>query len=292
MLGIIYSFITAILRSFADVISKHSLDEEEIEVDSEVVSLFYRLTGVPVLFIGLLILGIPEVDFLFYKIIVITSLISVIATIAYVKALEISDISVVSPIKAFSPILVIVSGFILIGELPGVLGIIGIILIGIGSYIINLSGSDKNLLDPIKRTYKDRGVQLTILVILLYSISAPLDKIGVEATSPIFYSLALYSGSSIGLLIYNLYKKNLSQIRDVPIGKMSSIGIFNGGSSFFQMTAFSLTLVVYVVSIKRLSLLINTLYGVFFLNEGVPRYRLVGAFIMIIGSILISVSVI
>lgn len=81
----------------------------------------------------------------------------------------------------------------------------------------------------------------------------------------------------MGLVFYHWY--SLGKIRDKNhnLKKLSSIGFFNGLSSLTQMIAFSLTLVVYVVSIKRVASLLSAIYGATFLKrrmDNCKNYRI------------------
>lgn len=57
------------------------------------------------------------------------------------------------------------------------------------------------------------------------------------------------------------------------------------------MIALSLTLVVYVVSIKRVDSLLSAIYGAMFLKEGWTTARIADSIIIIIGSILIALDI-
>lgn len=68
------------------------------------------------------------------------------------------------------------------------------------------------------------------------------------------------------------------------------VGLFSALTLIFQMTAISLTLVAYVISIKRTSAVMSVLFGhLIFKEEGV-RERLAGAIIMVIGVLFIALS--
>jgi len=54
-----------------------------------------------------------------------------------------------------------------------------------------------------------------------------------------------------------------------------------------HMVAISLAKVAYVISIKRMSLIIGVLYGYLFFKEEKIRDRLFGAFLMFIGFVLV-----
>ena len=56
------------------------------------------------------------------------------------------------------------------------------------------------------------------------------------------------------------------------------------------MTAISLTLVTYVIAIKRTSVIMSVLWGAIIFKEKGIKERLVGAVIMVLGVVLIVLS--
>ena len=293
MIGLIAAILTAFFRFFADVLSKLNLERTgDEEIDPLTLSLFYRLTGIIPLFLAVLILGVPSnIDFELLLVLLFTGPALTVATILFLYALNYSDISLVTPIKTISPVLVVVTGFLILGEVPSFQGLAGVAMVFIGIYTLQVDKSDISYLEPLKKTVSDRGVQLVVIMMIIYGISAPLDKIGVEASSPAFYALCLYTFGSVGLLSYHFLTRGRGDITYENVKKIYGIGIFNGLSSFAQMTAFSLTLVVYVVSIKRLSTVMSSVYGAIFLEEGMRDARILGSILVTFGAIILGVEI-
>jgi len=73
---------------------------------------------------------------------------------------------------------------------------LGIILITFGTYILKIDGS-KNLFEPLRKLWNERGVQLILAVILIYSVTANIDKLGVKMSSAVMWPLAIYFLSSM-----------------------------------------------------------------------------------------------
>ena len=68
---------------------------------------------------------------------------------------------------------------------------------------------------------------------------------------------------------------------------MVIVGIFTAFGFFLQMTALSLTLVAYVIALKRMSGMITVIWGYYFFNERNIHEKLVGSVIMFVGVLLI-----
>ena len=66
------------------------------------------------------------------------------------------------------------------------------------------------------------------------------------------------------------------------------LGVVPAMTAVFQMTALTLTIVPYVISIKRTSSVFGTLYGFFLFGEREIKQRMAGVIIMIVGVLLIT----
>jgi len=146
-----------------------------------------------------------------------------------------------------------------------------------GSYILNISKINAGLLEPIKAIFKERGSVYILIVVLIWSITANLDKMGVSSSSPVFWSFSM----SVGLGVLGLLALKLRMSFNFPFLYLSLADTL---STLFQMIAISLIPVPYVISIKRLSVLFSSLWGIIFLGEGT---NLIGILFMILGGIII-----
>jgi len=94
---------------------------------------------------------------------------------------------------------------------------------------------------------------------------------------------------TVVLIPIMLYKspRALQQIPTV-FKEIVPIGFFCALTVIFQMLAVSLTLVAHVIAIKRTSTLLSVLWGFLIFKETGLKERLLGAGIMVVGVLLIS----
>lgn len=292
LVGFLLASTLPFVKSSTDILSKEGLDKD---IDPITVTLFYRLFGIPITIVGVLLFGgIPTLTNEFWYALSITVPISVIATFLYVKALEVSDVSLISPLSAISPAILLLTGFLILGEVPSIIGVLGILILLFGLYIMQISKQMEVWYQPIKNLLSDKGAQIVFLQIILYSISAPLDKVGVQASSPVFYTFSVYFGLCVLFLPIYLYYYTTEQTTTITksdLKMIAPIGFLNGVASLIQMTAISMILVVYVISLKRLGVLISTLYGVFVKDEGFGRTRIIGVIFVIFALLIISFDI-
>jgi glucose uptake protein GlcU len=75
--------------------------------------------------------------------------------------------------------------------------------------------------------------------------------------------------------------------RDKQFRKLVQPGIFFAVMAATHMLAMNLTKVAYMISVKRLSLIIGIMYGYFLFREENIKERLLGAVFMLIGFVLV-----
>lgn len=221
----------------------------------------------------------------------ISSFINTIAAVWYIKAISEGDISEVMPMMSFTPLILLITSPIIVGEFPPFLGFVGVLFIVIGSYLININFKKKEFLGPFKALIKNKGTRYMLIVATIWGVSANFDKIAItESSIPqhvIFMNLFIF----ISLTIYLLWKKRLRWMVIKPVKtNLIAISAFTCCAFIFHMTALSMTYIAYVVALKRMSGPIAVVLGHFFLNEPNIRARLIGSLVMVAGVALIILA--
>lgn len=220
-----------------------------------------------------------------------TGSINVIATILYMKALSHGDISQVMPMLSFTPLFLLVTSPIIVGEFPNLMGTIGVILVVAGSYLLNIKEKGKGLLYPFRSLLKNSGTRYMLMVAFLYSFSSNFDKVSIQNSSIIQHLIFINAFIFISLTIIVFFKKDV-KFPELNEGKNDLIlmSFFMTLMLTFHMLALSMTLVAYVISLKRLSGVISVLWGYIFLKEGDIASRLSGSAVMFAGVLFIVLS--
>lgn len=287
MLGFLLAFGTAISEALKDVTSKFNL--RHIDEYAGAFSLHFMQSLL--LFPYIVFTGIEEMSPRFLWALLASSVIQLIVILLYFKAIKRSEISVTVPLITLTPLFMLITSPIMVGEFPSTLGILGITLIVMGTYISNLSGT-KNFFGPFISLIKNQGSRYMLLVAFLWSITANIDKIGVEETSPIYWAFTKDFLILFYLIPILMSKstKPFSQIKKRWKG-LVAVGIFKTTSVVTQMIALQFILVAYVISIKRASAIFIILFAFFYLNEKKNfKNRLAGIFIIMAGLGIIAIS--
>lgn len=285
MLWFYLSLTTAVTLATIDALSKYALKDSGEEAVAWVSWGF----AVPFLLVMVPFIEIPPLDFTFWLSTIAALPLDVIAVLLYIKAIKVSPLSLTIPFLALTPIFLIATSFIMLGELPDPSGMAGIALITIGAYLLNINSLEKGILSPMKAIVKEKGSLLMIGVAFIYSITSNLGKIAVVHSSPLFFTVAYTTIFSIFFLPYVIFKeRKIVTVIKARIPLFLLIGFLFAIMSTVHFLAISLIEVSYMISVKRTSLIFSVLYGWLVFKEENIRERLLGSIVMVIGVILIT----
>lgn len=287
MIWLLFALFSALFDSLKDVSSKRSLKHVDEYAVSWAFRFFATLFILPVLFFA----GIPSIGSRFWEAMIIGGTLNIVTTVLYMKAYKHSDLSITSPITAFQPLFLLITAPVMLGEFPSTVGLMGVLLIVFGSYMLNIRQKQNGYLAPFRALFKEKGPRMMLAVAFIWSITSNFDKIGVQNSSPVFWTFAQSLFLAMGLLPLALYKSKQKFMQILPhFKKLAPIGLFSALTLVFQMTALGFALVAYVSSIKRTSSVISVIFGHFVFREKGVKERLAGAVIMVLGVLLIALS--
>ena len=236
-----------------------------------------------------------------------------VAVWSYALAHRKGDMSLISPLLAITPAIIIIIAPITIGQTASWIGVVGIMLIVVGAYLLNLFKIKDGLTAPIKELWKDHGARFMILTATLYAFTSIIDSIGVDAAkasgnnfffAAILWTIFINLASVLVLSPFALYfvvkLRNNRNYKDLPavlefIGKksakkMSLLGFFNGAGEVFQMIAMSFMPVAYINAIKRFSMVLGVLVGGKLFKEERWKERLLGSVVMMVGVVAVVID--
>ena len=285
MTWLILGIFTAFFEALKDVFGKQNLKKSDEYVVAWSLSFFSVIFLIP----WVIHTGIPALNSQFWVALLIGGSINAVTALLYIKAIKVSDLSLTVPLVALTPLFMLLTSPLIVGEYPKFFDYIGILLIVIGSYLLNIKEKSQGYLAPFKALLNEPGPKLMLIVAFLWSITSNFDKIGVQNSSPIFWLFSIFGTISILLLpvlLYNTPNPSRKILKQLPM--LAAMGFFNAIGVLCQMQALTLTLVVQVIAIKRTSVLMGVLFGHFIFKEKDIQQRLLGAGIMILGVLFIS----
>jgi uncharacterized membrane protein len=287
MIYLIFAFLTAFFQSMKDLFSKLGLGY----LNEYLVAWAVMAFALPFLLPLLFFIEIPELTGMFYIALLTGGVLNSISIWLYMRAIKLSDLSITIPMLTFTPVFLLATSPIILGEFPTPLGVAGVLLVVAGSYILNISKLREGFWAPIKALADQPGPRLMFLVSFIWSITSAIDKVGVQNSSPVFWSISIIGFIAVALLPFMMWKtdQTFSRIK-TQYKPLVLIGLFNALVHLTQMIAISVVLVAYVISIKRFSAVLSVIWGYLFLGEKGIRERLAGVIIMVAGVIIITLS--
>jgi drug/metabolite transporter (DMT)-like permease len=243
----------------------------------------------PYFVLGCFLVETPPLDQTFWWTFMLSIPINILAYVLYLYAIKLSPISLTVPFLAFTPAFMILTGFFILAETINIWGGLGIGLIVLGGYILHFKKKQANFFAPFAAFLHEKGSWYMFIVAILFSFAAVIGKQAILHSSPLFFSYSFFLVFNItvlsGLLLVrkNDWRKILHNTpRGMWLGSLLMIHIS------FHGLAIAISTAVYMVAVKRSSILFSVLLSWLILKEADIRYRWVGTLLMFTGMLLIT----
>jgi len=203
------------------------------------------------------------------------------------RSLREGELSEVTPVSALLPVFNIGSSFFIIHELPTMIGGIGILATVIGTYLLLTDLPKKE-----KRVGYNRPVLFMVITILCMAIGSTLDKVAIEASTPVFYSFVNIAGGAVVYLVMAFLcgeQKELLRIKEV-FWTLCALGIVLALAFVAFTSAFVLGPTSYTLAIRSGGFLVAALWGVVFLRESLSKRKIAAFALFILGTFALSVG--
>jgi uncharacterized membrane protein len=215
-----------------------------------------------------------------------------VATYLNLEALKLEELSYIAPLNAFVPVFTLLIAFIFLGEDPPKFGIIGILLIFAGAYIVNIRTAKMKWYEPLKHLITNSGARLSVGVAFGYAVNTVLLK---QISNQGYDSISImYATTLLGLalLMYKPFKERSELGHLFKSNKFIIFGaaISSFAGSFFHILAIAGTFASYAVGVRRFEVLFSVILGWKYLKESNIRNKLIGSGFMIAGTIAMLIS--
>ena len=283
------SIAAAVIFGISNIINKEVLEKEH---SLEFLSVYYLFN----LFIVLpFIKNINTIDYRILFAIILRSIFMVMYMTFYTKALKHMQISVVGPLTNLNPLFVLGAGFLILGELITSLQILGIVVLLIGSYVLNSDGHFKNWGAPFKKLFKSKYMSYMIYSGICYvgvSLLAKYILRDTESFTLLFYHYIFTTLIYLGITFF-IYKG----IDDIIEGiKLDGFWIFVSAAigtlgTYLIYLAFSNpnSSVGIITAISRIQVLVGVVFGGRLFHETNIFLKSIASILMLIGIYLIVI---
>jgi drug/metabolite transporter (DMT)-like permease len=275
-LWILFAVISGVFVSLRELYIKRYIKQSP-----EIISFTTRFYGSIVFIIiafrgNIIITDIP----VFMGITLLTVIITAIATLIRLKLIKTEDLSLTTPWLGCVPIFVVAWSMLIYRELPDTLALIGILLVCIGAFTINLQGG---------RIRINKASLWMLLITVLLGFTTSVDKIAIGASSAITYSLIWTISSAI--LMYGVAKTKTKKV--ILVDKHLMIQAVLWVVEFlFQMLAVQNMKQIssgqtYVKTLTMLNIVITTVISSILFKEKDRRKRILSAVLIFIGAVIV-----
>ncbi len=284
MLWFILAIATALCVATGDALTKKFFGRFS-PYDMAIAASIYSL---PFLIVYIFFIPIPPLDTVFWWIACILIPLDTFAFYLYMKAIKLSPLSLSIPFLSFTPVFMIFTGFIVLGEVPNSWGIIGIGFIVAGSYLLNVTQVKYGYFAPFRAILREPGSILMLVVAFIYSFLAVLWKKAIQHSSPLFFGFFYLVALDITILIFFPFLEKIKWrgILKVP-AKGLSVGLMLFLHALFHCLAINMIEAVYMIAVKRMSILFSVFYGWILFKESDIGARMLGALFMFVGVVFI-----
>lgn len=220
----------------------------------------------------------------------IAALLAVVGYVLMWYALRSTDMSILGPVNAYKAVIGLLLAAFLIGEVPTVAGVIGVVLIVAGSYFV----VDRVPGEPRRRAWRqfvrEHGVQLRVAALLCSATESVFLKRALLLSTPLtaflIWAVFCFVAAVLAVALRRRGRAAVMRLR----GEWRTLLWLTASTAVMQLTtlvAFRALQVGYSLALFQLSTLVSVYLGHRYFRERNVGRRLIGSLIMVVGAILI-----
>lgn len=232
-----------------------------------------------------------------------TGLLNIVILFGNVRALKYGDVSLIGPISATQPMIVLIPSYLILREEPTTWGYFGLLLMAVGMYVFSFAedvkgwtapkwlawmGKSSRYLAPWVLLFKNKGVRIALLCAACGAVAINFDKMSTLRSSATFAPacILLFCGA-IGAL-KTLKTNEWKSVDKSHLWHMVTNPIIFAIVLICWWSAFHYGLAAYVGALKRTTVVFALILSFILLGEQKVKKRWPGATIMASGAALLS----
>lgn len=216
--------------------------------------------------------------------VLVAGILCTLGNVCLIKALQYGEMSILGPINSYKCLIGLAFGWLFLGEIPSLFGLLGMLLIIVGSWYI-FDTVDEGLSFKL---FLRKDIILRFCALFFSGCEAAvLKKIILMSTPEQSFMLWCFTGLLFSVILMFFTKKKFKVLNRFDLGKCLIVslcfGIMQLSTNFvFQKLNVGLSLALF-----QLSTIVSVLFGYKFFHEDNLVKKFVGSVIMIGGSCLI-----
>ena len=281
---LVLSLICAFCLASSDAAAKHWLRSAGAR---EMIVVRLGLSGL-LLTPWLLTFDLPPLPPPFWAWMALLMPLEIAAMLMYMRAIRDYPLALTLPYLAFTPVLVVVSGWVVLGETVSPVGLSGILLVVAGSWLLNFEHRERlglaTVVGPLKAIFINPGSRLMLATAAIYSVTSVGGKAAMQwLPAPMFGAFYFAVLGAITLVLVSI-----THPRSLRVGRHGAIPllIVSGFMAVMVITHFMALAEIeaaYMIAVKRTSLLFGMLYGALLFRERHLARHVIAGTLMVAG---------
>lgn len=286
---ILYAFGSALFAGATSILAKIGIED----VDSHVATALRTIVVLIFSWLMVFIVGsqsqLVDISIKSYIFLILSGMATGASWLCYFKALQLGDVNKVVPIDKSSTILTMVLAVIFLKEDITVSMVIGMIAIGLGTYLMIQKKEEEQ-----KEVKNKAWLIYAVLSAVCASLTSILAKIGIEnVESNLGTAIRTIVVLMMAWLIVFLQKKH-GQVKKISKKSLLFIGlsgIATGASWLCYYKALHDGLASIVVPIDKLSILVTVAFAYIFLKEKLSKKSAAGLILITVGTLSLLIKI-
>ncbi len=233
---------------------------------------------------------------IFWWSLVTTVILNIIFEALLFRAFRLAPISLIAPFSGVTPVLTVLTSWILLGQLPTALGFAGIVVIALSMYLLHVERpwNWRRIAQPFASMWTNPGVRYGFLAALPPALSIVFDRNAVAASDPFSFSAIAIFCIGLGSWLFMLLTGRGNPFRIFQTSHLKrffQIGLFHSIAVVMLNSALLFGIVPYISAFKRADIIIQILLAALILDEKDQlKKRLLMSSGVVVGVILIALS--
>lgn len=177
-----------------------------------------------------------------------------------------------------------------LGEVPNVLAASAITLTVLGIYALGLKG--KRLHHPFRPFREDSSSRAMLASVLLVTVVGIFEKMAVQASSPLFYSLSSSIGAILVLGVAILVsKQRITKATVRPFAaQITAIGTLQGAQYAAYLLAIASGPIAYVSALRGTNILMGSVLGILLFSEKLTKAKALSFLLIVAGALCLTLG--
>ena len=292
---VLYAFASAVFAGTTSILAKMGIKD----VDSHVATAIRTIVVLVFSWMMVFVVGsqwtVNDISIKSYVFLILSGLATGASWLCYFKALQIGDVNKVVAVDKSSTILTMILAFIILGEQITINMILGMIGIGIGTYLM-IQKKKVNVEDnkQIKGIKNKAWLLYASLSAIFASLTSILAKIGIDnVESNLGTAIRTIVVLIMSWIIVFITKKQ-HEVKNIDRRSLAFIvlsGLATGASWLCYYKALQDGLASVVVPIDKLSILVTVGFAYVFLKEKLSKKSVIGLGLIVVGTLALLIKV-